>query len=66
VDAYAKKVPHYRQGAQIQAQWRAQNQDQTNPPPGQQPREMVNNLFLKHVGWRAAEGFGQAALGCPT
>jgi hypothetical protein len=61
--AYANKVPHYRTGAQIQAQWQAQNPGQTYPD--YQPGGMVNNLFLKPPGWRAAEGFGQAALGYP-
>ena len=61
--AYIHKVPHYLTGAQIQQQWQALH-------PGRQwpaynPGGMVQNLFLKAPGWRAAEGFGQPALGYP-
>lgn len=60
---YASKVPHYQTGAQIKAQWEAKNPGQTWP--GYDPGGMVKNLFLKPPGWRAAEGFGQPALGYP-
>ena len=60
---YANKVPHYLTGAQIKVQWEAKNPGQTWP--GFDPGGMVNNLFLKPPGWRAAEGFGQPALGYP-
>ncbi len=60
---YADKVPHYLTGAQIKAQWEAKNPGQTWP--SFDPGGMVNNLFLKPPGWRAAEGFGQPALGYP-
>ena len=60
---YANKVPHYLTGAQIKAQWEAKNPGQTWP--SFDPGGMVNNLFLKPPGWRAAEGFGQPALGYP-
>ena len=33
--------------------------------PDYDPGGMVTNLFLKPPGWRAAEGFGQPALGYP-
>ena len=61
--AYINKVPHYLSGAQIQQQWQMLH-------PGRQwpaynPGGMVQNLFLKAPGWRAAEGFGQPALGYP-
>jgi YHS domain-containing protein len=59
---YAVKVPHYRTGADLMAEWRARH-------PGRSldydPGGMVTNLFLKPPGWRAAEGFGQPALGYP-
>lgn len=61
--AYANKVPHYKTGAQIQTQWVAQNPGKNWP--SYDPGGMVNNLFIKPPGWRAAEGFGQPALGYP-
>jgi hypothetical protein len=61
--AYLNKVPHYRTGAELAAEWEARH-------PGQRftrfdPGGMLQNLFLKPPGWRAAEGFGQPALGYP-
>jgi YHS domain-containing protein len=61
--AYASKVPHYLSGRQIREQWQAQNPGQTWP--GYDPGGMFTNLFVKPPGWRAAEGFGQPALGYP-
>lgn len=61
--AYASKVPHYKTGAQIRAEWEARNPGRTWP--AYDPGGMVTNLFLKPPGWRAAEGFGQPALGYP-
>ncbi len=61
--AYAFKVPHYLTGAQIHAQWLAQHPGQAWPV--YDTGGMLNNLFLKPPGWRAAEGFGQPALGYP-
>lgn len=61
--AYMNKVPHYLSGAQIRAQWEARNPGR--PFPAYDPGGMVQNLFLKPPGWRAAEGFGQPALGYP-
>ena len=61
--AYAFKVPHYLTGAQIRAQWEALHPGQTWP--AYDPGGMLNNLFFKLPGWRAAEGFGQPALGYP-
>jgi YHS domain-containing protein len=63
LSAYASKVPHYKTGLQIKQEW-----EQNNPGkswPSYNPGGMVNNLFLKQPGWRAAEGFGQPALGYP-
>ncbi len=61
--AYASKVPHYKTGAQIKAEWEAKNPGKAWP--AYDPGGMVKNLFLKAPGWRAAEGFGQTALGFP-
>jgi len=61
--SYANKVPYYKTGAMIKQEWLAKNPGQTYP--SYDPGGMVNNLFLKPPGWRAAEGFGQPALGYP-
>jgi hypothetical protein len=61
--AYLDKVPHYLTGAQIREQWLAKNPGQTWPT--YDPGGMLKNLVLKSPGWRAAEGFGQPALGYP-
>jgi len=60
---YAAKVPHYLTGVQVKAQWEARNPGRSWP--SYDPGGMVGNLFLKAPGWRAAEGFGQPALGYP-
>ncbi len=60
---YANKVPHYQTGAQIKAEWERQNPGKSWP--SYDPGGMFNNLFFKAPGWRAAEGFGQPALGYP-
>ncbi len=60
---YANKVAHYQSGAQIKAQWEAKNPGKTWP--SYDPGGMLANLFTKPPGWRAAEGFGQPALGYP-
>ena len=61
--AYAHQVPHYQTGAQIRASWRAQHPGQAFP--AYDPGGMLVNLLRKPPGWRAAEGFGQPALGYP-
>ena len=61
--AYANKVPHYKTGAQIKAEFEAKNPGK--PWPQFDVGSMVQNLFIKPTGWRAAEGFGQPALGYP-
>jgi YHS domain-containing protein len=62
LSAYMNKVPWYRTGAELHAEYERQN-------PGKKltynPGGMFTNLFLKQPGWRAAEGFGQTALGYP-
>ena len=61
--AYVSKVDHYLSGAQIKAQFEAKYPGRAWP--AYDPGGMFNNLFLKSPGWRAAEGFGQPALGYP-
>ncbi len=60
---YANKVEHYKTGADIHKEWQAKFPDK--PWPTYNPGGMFSNLFLKPPGWRAAEGFGQPALGYP-
>ena len=63
LQAYAFKVPHYKTGAQIKAEYDAKNPGKAWP--SYDPGGMVKNLFSKQPGWRSAEGFGQPALGYP-
>ena len=63
LSAFASKVPHYKTGAQIQAEWEQKNPGKTWPSFN--PGGMIDNLIVKQTGWRAAEGFGQPALGYP-
>jgi YHS domain-containing protein len=59
---YVNKVPHYKTGRELMDEWKRRNPGKTiDFDPG----GMVQNLFLKSPGWRAAEGFGQPALGYP-
>ena len=60
---YADKVPHYKTGAQITQEWK--QKDPNMQWPVYDTGGMLNNLFLKPPGWRAAEGFSQPALGYP-
>ncbi len=63
LSSYICKVPHYKTGTQIKAEWEAKNPGKTwlSYDPG----GIFNYLFVKPPGWRAAEGFGQPALGYP-
>ena len=61
--AYLNKVPHYLTGPQIRSQWMAQNPNQLWP--AYDAGGMLKNLFFRPPGWRAAEGFGQPAVGYP-
>jgi YHS domain-containing protein len=63
LSAQINKVPHYKTGQQIQTEWERQNPGKTWPT--YDPGGLVDNLFLKQPGWRAAEGYGQPALGYP-
>ena len=60
--AWIFKVPWYRTGRELMVRWREKH-------PGQSidydTGGFVNNMVLKYPGWRAREGFGQAALGVP-
>lgn len=62
LSAQINKVPHYKTGQQIQTEWEKQNPGKTWPnyDPGG-----LTDLLFKQPGWRAAEGFGQPALGYP-
>lgn len=60
---YAMKVPHYKTGKDIVAEWKAK--DPAMVWPSYDTGGMFNNLFLKMPGWRAAEGFSQPPLGYP-
>jgi len=61
--SYMSKVPHYKTGAQIRAEWEAKNPGRTWPQ--YDVGSMFQNLFTKPPGWRAAEGHSQPALGYP-
>ncbi len=60
--AWIFKVPWYRTGRELMVRWREKH-------PGQSidydTGGFVSNMILKYPGWRAREGFGQAALGVP-
>jgi YHS domain-containing protein len=59
---YISKVPWYKNTAQIKAEYAQKNPGK--PWPSYDPGGMITN-FSKQPGWRAAEGFGQPALGYP-
>jgi YHS domain-containing protein len=61
--AYAFKVSHYKNTQQIKDEWALKNAGRSWP--NYDPGGMFTNLFFKSPGWRAAEGFGQPALGYP-
>ncbi|MEO7811036.1 MAG: YHS domain-containing (seleno)protein [Usitatibacter sp.] len=56
------KVPWYRTGASLKAQWEAKH-------PGRKlsydPGGIIDNVVFKKPGWRAREGYGQQPLGVP-
>ena len=64
LQSYASKVPHYKTGAQIVEEWK--KKDPAMRWPAYDTGGMLNNLFFKQPGWRAAEGFSQPALGYPN
>lgn len=60
---YINKVSWYKTGREIYEEH--QRKKSGEPWPSYDPGGMMTNLFLKRPGWRAAEGFGQPALGYP-
>lgn len=60
--AWIFRVPWYRTGPDLMAEWRAKH-------PGRKLEYdtggTLNNLVLKYPGWRAREGFSQPAVGVP-
>ena len=60
--AWMSKVPWYKDGRALMAEWRAKH-------PGQSldydPGGTFRNIVFKYPGWRAREGFGQPRLGVP-
>lgn len=60
--AWISKVPWYKDGGTLMAEWRARH-------PGQSLEYdtggALQNLVLKYPGWRAREGFSQPRLGVP-
>jgi YHS domain-containing protein len=56
------KVPWYKNGAEVHAEWQAAHPGQTID---YDPGGVFENLFVKYPGWRAREGHGQPALGIP-
>jgi hypothetical protein len=63
LSAYISKVPHYKTGAQIRAEYEARYPGRAWP--AYDVGSMAQNLFTKPPGWRAAEGHSQEALGYP-
>jgi YHS domain-containing protein len=57
---FVNRVPWYKDGATVHAEWQAAH-------PGQRvdydPGGVFTNLFVKYPGWRAREGHQQPALG---
>jgi YHS domain-containing protein len=60
--AWTSKVPWYRTGASLMAEWRAKHPGRTLE---YDTGGAFNNLVFKYPGWRAREGFGQPRLGVP-
>jgi YHS domain-containing protein len=60
IEGYISKVPWYRTSKVLHEEFQRRNPGKTL---SYDPGGMLTNLFLKRPGWRAAEGFGQPALG---
>jgi YHS domain-containing protein len=60
--AWTFKVPWYRTGPSLMAEWREKHPGKTL---SFDTGGTLNNLVLKYPGWRAREGFGQPPLGVP-
>lgn len=62
VKAWIVRVPWYRSGASLMAEWKRKHPGRTLD---YDTGGTFNNVVFKYPGWRAREGFGQAALGVP-
>lgn len=62
LQGWTMKVPWYRTGRELMAEWQARNPGRTL---SYDPGGMMQNLVLEEPGWRARKGFGQARLGVP-
>jgi YHS domain-containing protein len=60
--AWTFKVPWYRTGPSLMAEWREKHPGRTLT---YDTGGTFNNLVFKEPGWRAREGFGQPRLGVP-
>jgi YHS domain-containing protein len=60
--AWIWKVPWYKDGRELMAEWKARHPGRTLE---YDPGGFMNNMVLKYPGWRAREGFGQPRLGVP-
>ncbi len=62
LEGWIARVPWYRTGRSLRDEWLAKH-------PGQQitydTGGLLDNLVFKYPGWRAREGYSQAALGVP-
>ena len=60
--AWMFKVPWYRTGPSLMAEWQAKHPGRTID---YDTGGAINNLVFKYPGWRAREGYSQPALGVP-
>lgn len=60
--AWVFKVPWYRTGPSLMAEWQAKHPGRTID---YDTGGALNNLVFKYPGWRAREGYSQPALGVP-
>ena len=59
-NAWTNRVPWYRSHKSLDDEWNAKY---PSKPITYDPGGLIQNLLIKYPGWRAREGFGQAALG---
>lgn len=60
--AWIRKVPWYKDGRTLMAEWKAKHPGRTLE---YDTGGFMKNMLLKYPGWRAREGFGQPRLGVP-
>ena len=60
--AWIWKVPWYKDGHSLMAEWQAKHPGRTLQ---YDTGGFMQNMVLKYPGWRAREGFGQPRLGVP-